>query len=187
MPVFQDANNREWSIRFDGLTLSRMRDDLKINLADVSGNDYSRIEGDEGELVRVLAYLCQKQIESQKITKEQFSEAMCGEALENAMQAIWGAAKLFFPPKRLSVLHTNSEKHRTSREHWETMAAERAMLDQIPKAMQEGVMLAIAEKMETLVGDSPPSGETSTASGQDATPLSPVSDTAEKSESTPKD
>lgn len=185
MPIFQDTNGREWSLRFDGLTLARMRDDLKVNLADVGGGDYSRIEGDEGELVRVLAFLCRKQIETQRLSVEQFSEAMTGESLENAMQAIWGAAKLFFPPKRWSALLTNSVKHRTNRENWEAMSAERAMLDQIPEALKDSVMAAISEKMEASLGDLQRSAANPSASGPEAIQLRIVSDTPENAESTP--
>jgi hypothetical protein len=107
MPTFHDTAGREWSIKFDGLLLRELRDEHKINLADLGGVDYARIEADAAALVESLCCLCGEQIKAAGLTSRQFAAAITGDALDAGLQAIWEAAQQFFPLGKWSVLESN--------------------------------------------------------------------------------
>lgn len=107
MATFKDANGRDWSIKFDGLLLKELRDEHGINLGDLSGADYARIETDAAALVESLVCLCSEEIKAAGLSPKQFAAALTGEALDAGLKAIWGAAQGFFPKARLSGLESN--------------------------------------------------------------------------------
>src|SRR5436190_22887357 len=104
MPVFKDTNSREWSIRFDGVLLKELREAHKINLADIGGASYALLHNDPSALTTAVCFLCADQLETAKLTPKQLAIALYGEAIDDAWAAIWEAAKVFFPPRLLSVL-----------------------------------------------------------------------------------
>ena len=152
MPSFKDTSDREWTIRFDGLLLDDLRTERKINLADISGADYLRLETDSGVLTRAVCFLCAEQFKSSGITDKQFSASFTGEVQEAALQAIWGAAKVFFRPKLWCVLESNCSQQRTAQEQWAQMRPMLAMLNQpdMPASLQAGIMEALKETMQGM-------------------------------------
>ena len=152
MPSFKDSSDREWIIRFDGLLLDDLRNERQINLADISGADYLRIETDVGALTRAVCFLCADQFKKEGITDRQFAASFIGESQENAIAAIWGAAKVFFRPKLWSALQSNCAQQRTAQEQWAAMRPMLAMLNQpdMPQSLQTGIMEALKEMMQGM-------------------------------------
>lgn len=107
MPTFTDTNGRSWSVKFDGLLLKTLRDEHGINLGDLSGADYARIETDAAALVEALVCLCAEEMKVAGLSPKQLAAALTGESLEAGLKAIWEAAKQFFPLGRLSGLQSN--------------------------------------------------------------------------------
>jgi hypothetical protein len=177
MPAFLDANGREWTVKFDGLLLGGLRDEHGINLGDVGGGDYIRLERDASVLTTALVALCREQWKGAGLTREQFAGGLYGEALEAAHETIWGAAKVFFPPRQLSALQSNCEN---LKDQWEAMGPAMAILSQpgIPPAITEAVTAAL---MGGMGGDSTASTTNSSAPGQvnaQSPPVSSVPDSA---------
>src|SRR5687768_2275553 len=104
MSTFKDSAGREWHIRFDGLLLADLRQQHQINLADLTGADYLALDRDPSVLTVAVAHLVRDQLTAAKVTREQFAAALVGQSLDDALEALWEAAKVFFPPKRLSAL-----------------------------------------------------------------------------------
>ncbi len=177
MPSFKDTSDREWTIRFDGLLLDDLRTERKTNLADISGVDYLRIETDAGALTRAVCFLCAEEIKKAGISEKQFAASFTGEVQESAIEAIWGAAKVFFRPKLWSALQSNCNQQRTAQEQWAEMRPMLAMLNQpdMPQSLKDGIMEALKETMQGMsITDLQNLAGSPSAIGQDAAQLAPA-------------
>lgn len=173
MPSFSDTTGREWTVKFDGLLLSALRAEHKIDLADVSGDTYARLERDDALLTVAVCFLCREQLKAAQLTQQHLASALHGEALESAMQAVWGAAKVFFRPRLWSALESACRQHRESLEKWEALRPAMLMLNQpdMPAAMREAVMETLGSLMQGMsASDSESSAEKTSAGGPVAIP-----------------
>ena len=104
MPSFKDTNGREWLVTLNVAQVKRVRERLKINLADLQeGNLLARL-ADPVTLVDVLFVLVQPQAEENSVTDEQFASALGGDTLSSASTALLEALCDFFPqPTRLML------------------------------------------------------------------------------------
>lgn len=177
MPAFQDSNNREWSIRFDGILLAELRDAHGIDLADIGGESYIKIETDQASLTKAVCFLCRDELERQKLTAKQLAESLCGEAAQSALDAIWGAAKVFFRPKLWSALQSAYSQQTEVQEQWSQLRPMMALLNQpeMPEAIQAAVMDQLGTMMQGMSNtDSLTSKESPSAAGQGSTPSTPA-------------
>lgn len=164
-----NALNRDWSIRFDGLLLDELRSAHGIDLADVTGETYVKLESDQATLTKAVCFLCREQLEQHKLDARALAGSLVGETAEAALQAIWGAAKVFFRPKLWSVLESACAQRKM-------MAELRPLLETIetlPAGMREAAMDQLTAK---LSGSLPASQEPSSASGPAVTPSTPAID-----------
>jgi len=165
MSSFKDSAGRDWNLRFDGILLADLRRALGINLADLTGADYLTLDRDQALLALVVAHLVKDQLAAHRVTREQFAADLVGQSLEDAQAALWEAAKVFFPPRRLSELQSS---YATLRGQWEAMGPTLLLLGQpgVPAMMGD----ALARSMMTHVSTSENSKASSSAIGQAATP-----------------
>ena len=149
MTRFTDNAGAEWSISLDGFTLGELRDAKKIDLADPAGLDYARCERDPSTLVASLAIICADDRKQLNLSERDFAKRLTGEVLEKAWEALWGAAKVFFPPRLWSALESNLETHRQMDAIRPMMAA----LDQpgVSETMRETVMNEVANMLRSGV------------------------------------
>lgn len=168
MPHFTDANNREWSIKFDGLLLADLAAQHGINLGNIAGGDYVRLEQDSTVIVKAACVLCRDQLKTSGLTSQQFAASLVGESLESALEAIWGAAKLFFPAKRLSMLLSACEQLRQQQEQAAAMSMLNGMppevLDKVSEVLTGAMLQGMASTASQLSQPEKPS-----ATGQAAT------------------
>ena len=178
MPAFQ-ALNRDWLIRFDGLLLGELREVCGIDLADIGGESWLKLETDQTALTKAVCFVCRDQLGS--TTPKQLADALCGETAEAAFQALWGAAKVFFRPKLWSVLESACEQRREMREQWKAIAPMMSLLNQpeMPAAMREAVMTQLGTIMEAMSGSSASSEGQPSVSGLVVTPSKPATDSPE--------
>lgn len=188
MPTFNDNKDRPWSINFDGLLLTDLRNEHKIDLADVTGDTYAKLESDDALLTVAVCFLCADQIKEHKLTRKEFAGSLTGQALEDAMKAVWEAAKLFFRPKLWSALESNCAQHRAAAEQWATIRPMMRILDQpdMPKAMREVVMEMVGQMMKgTSLTDLQNLAESQSVSGQEVSPPQSASPSPDSAASTP--
>jgi hypothetical protein len=188
MQSFTDSAGRPWTIRFDGLLLGALRDERGINLADVSGADYIRLESDAAVLTRAICFLCADQINAAGITDKQFASAFTGESQEAAIAAIWGAAKVFFRPKHLSALVSNCEQQKAAQKQWDEIRPMLSMLNQpdMPESLRLGIMEALKEQMQgTTITDLPALAGNPSVAGLAATLSKPASRSPDSAVSAP--
>lgn len=170
---FTDSAGRSWTLKFDGLLLADLRAASGINLADLSGGDYFRCEQDASALVTALCVLLREPLKAARVTREQLAESLVGECLDHALAALWEAAKLFFPAKRLSELLRNFNQ---LSEQWRAMGQAMSLLSQpgIPPALVETLTTAILHGLANSV--SAASASTPSAGGPEGTPPSAATD-----------
>jgi len=105
MKTFKDNAGREWQLAINAASLRRVRDLLDVDLLDVAdGPLLERLSSDPILLVDVLYVLCQPQCEAQNVTDVQFGEAMAGDAIEQATDALLEEMIGFFPGRRRAIL-----------------------------------------------------------------------------------
>lgn len=175
MPTFKDAAGRDWIVAFDGLLLKELRDNKKIDLADVMQATYLKLERDPSTLVDALSFVCGDQIKAAGITPRQFSTALVGKALDDSLAAVWGAAELFFQPKLWSALVSRCAQERAALDQYQKMQPMLLMFNQpeMPAELREQVWAMLGETMRTLgLQNSAP--VESSASGQEIIPSTSV-------------
>jgi hypothetical protein len=168
LSTFKDSTGREWSIRFDGLLLAELRQQHQINLADLTGADYLSLDRDPSVLTVAVAHLVRDQLAAAKLSREQFAATLVGQSLDDALDAVWEAAKVFFPPRKLSALQSS---YANLRGQWETMGPTMLLLGQpgVPPMMADALartMMAAASTASASSAASP------SATGPEETPSS---------------
>jgi len=99
MRTYKDADGREWAVKVTVDTIERVRE-IGVDLGDLTTETIKRLAMDDVLLVRTLWLVCEKQADERGISAAQFGEAMVGEPLENAFDALRGSLEDFFPPRK---------------------------------------------------------------------------------------
>ena len=183
MPSFKDTNGREWTVAIDGLLLKSLRDAHGIDLADVLNATYVQLERDPALLTTALAHLCAEQLKQAGLTREQFSRAVVGKALEDGFAAVWGAAENFFPPKLWSVLsslYSQQQKETDAR----LLLKSLSLLSDMPPEIREPIYAEIGKSLPNI-GLLISRGGAGSASGPAVIPPSAATSSPASSESTP--
>lgn len=127
MKTFTDNANRTWTVAVNVGAVKRMRDLLKLdlagdNLADVIG----KLANDPVALVDTLWVILQPQVEAQSVSAEAFADAVAGDVITRATEALLEEIVDFFPePKRRTmrrILELMRSAERQALERLEAMA-----------------------------------------------------------------
>ncbi|HEX8322489.1 MAG TPA: hypothetical protein VF595_01130 [Tepidisphaeraceae bacterium] len=99
MRQFTDSNGLKWDVHVWAGNIQIVRDLHGIDISRLM--DTSELEKlrDFAKLVAVVYTLVRTQVELRGLTEEQFGMAMVGDALSNALDALWGAVEDFFPSR----------------------------------------------------------------------------------------
>ncbi len=108
MPVFKDANGREWQIKLDAPKIMEVRKACEIDLGALDASIFSTLEGDPVKLVDVLWVLCRGQVEG--VTDTDFGQSLVGDPIETATKALYDAYCDFFPTRKRLLLRSLAEK-----------------------------------------------------------------------------
>lgn len=101
MQTFKDRKGREWAIDVNLASIKRVHDLAGVRLTDLTGGAdlrqwlVTRLEDDPVLLFNVLWALVKPQVEAQGIEPEDFGEAMAGDPIDAAVQAICRDVVLF--------------------------------------------------------------------------------------------
>lgn len=111
MHSFVDSQNRSWSIRIDVNSIRRVREATGVDFSNVL-NDKTIMTGlsqDPCKLVNVIYILVKPQCDTQNVTDEAFGEALFGDAIDAACEALLKAIIDFFPSSRRKPLQAAME------------------------------------------------------------------------------
>lgn len=101
MRIFKDAENREWSVDITVGTLRRIRELSGINLATpaalANGDTMGRLSDDLVLLSDVLYAAVKPQADAKGLDKEQYTDAIRGDAINDGTYALLYALADFFP------------------------------------------------------------------------------------------
>ena len=113
MKCFKDNQNRNWTIVVNVAAVKRVRSLLDINLLDVVKLDeknrpnvdlLEQLASDPVLLCDVIYCICKPEADAQKISDEDFGNAMGGDAIEHATTALLEELVDFFPEAKRLVL-----------------------------------------------------------------------------------
>ena len=103
MKTFRDNAGRVWNVAIDANAIREVRSRLDINLLSLPERDFellTRLTTDLVLLVDVLFVVCRRQAESLGVSDEQFGQAMYGDAIGEATNALVREVIDFFPDAR---------------------------------------------------------------------------------------
>ncbi|MEX2188443.1 MAG: hypothetical protein WD875_16665, partial [Pirellulales bacterium] len=101
---FKDTNGREWLVTLNVAQVKRVRERLRINLADLQEGDLLSRLADPVTLVDVLFVLVQPQADEINVSDEQFAAGLGGDTLTAASTALLEALCDFFPEPQRTLL-----------------------------------------------------------------------------------
>lgn len=146
MAQFTDNAKRDWSLSLNVNVLKLIKRELDVDLLDLAhGSVLDRLANDPALLVDVLYLIAKPQADRQGVTAEQFGEAMVGDALDAASEALVDALVEFLPGKKRALLTKLMTKVKD---------AEQLMMDRLEQEIDE---LDLTQLMEGLGGPSTPS------------------------------
>lgn len=101
-PQFEDREGRTWSLRITVKDARRVQDETGINVLTMDG--LQRVVDNPLELYEVLWVLCEDQADRAGVSPEEFGEAIDGEALSGATDALVEALENFIPPQKRRMM-----------------------------------------------------------------------------------
>jgi hypothetical protein len=100
--TFVDDEKNEWRIRFDGLSMTQIREQLNINICDAKADMEAFVKTLEMPKVLAMVWIaCEKQAIKRSISWEDFLSAMSGDVLDAIPAAFFGALANFSLPAQL--------------------------------------------------------------------------------------
>lgn len=140
MPTFKDKKDRTWRIELDAPTVKKVRSDTcgvagcrhrpltnaqceGIDLWDVTGKSFQKMEMDTALMVDVLWLVCEDQAIANEVTELQFAKMIGGDVLPLAMAALLEATIESLDPTKRQFL----QRAAATRQRHEGLAMERAL------------------------------------------------------------
>jgi hypothetical protein len=152
MATFRDNKEREWTIRLDGPSILRVREESDERFLlndDVEPNTATRLAADPALLCHVIFLLCQKQREERSVSLDEFYEEVigCGDTLAAAGDALEAALANFSHPRKRVFITAIAEKQRAV----ENLAMEQALAKIQDPALEEKIKLAIDAQIDAAL------------------------------------
>ena len=161
MKIFKDMKNESWELSINVAAIKKVRDLLNADLLDIQAT-MPRLLGDPIFLVDLLYCLCKSQAEAKNISDEQFGEAMAGDCIGAAKNALIEELKSFFPTpeERQAVDRVMKKGHEMVDLLRKKSLLKMDMLDmdaEIDKILElfGGTSTSLPESQESIPTDSP--------------------------------
>ena len=113
MKTFRDNKRRVWTLEVNVAAIKRVRGLCKVDLNSIVEVDsenrptarlLEQLSSDPVLLVDVLYAICKPDADKQGVTDEEFGEAMAGDAIEQATEALLDEIVDFFPSAKRQVM-----------------------------------------------------------------------------------
>jgi len=151
--TFKDADGREWTVKVTVDVIERVRE-IDVDLGDLTTATIKRLAMDDVLLVRTLWLICEQQADARSISPGQFGEAMVGEPLETAFDALRGSLEDFFPPRKRAFWTAMVEADLASQAQALQIGMEtlenRELREQFGQAMRDRVKAEIGTQLTRL-------------------------------------
>ena len=140
MKAFEDAKGRTWPISITVSAIRRIRDMAGIDFGNpntmANGDTLARLSTDMVLLADVLYAAMLPELSAKNVSKEDFCDAICGDALNAALYALLEAVSDFFPKAQGSLLKRVLQSARETQEKMEAQA-----MSELEKALTHADLL----------------------------------------------
>ena len=164
MSQFSDNNGRKWTLALDAPAIRKVRKACSytyenaagqsitrsVNLSDGTGEAYGRMADDPVLLIDVLWLLCEEQAEKANVSDVQFGQALVGDAIERATEAVLDAIKDFFPHAKRALMTAVAAKDRKIRE----LGLEKALAKINDPVLEARALAAMEARMDAELEES---------------------------------
>lgn len=99
MHQFKDNEGREWSLAMNIAQAKRIKASIHLDFVDDGFGAVQAIADSIGKAVDVIWLLCERQATERGLSDEQFGEALTGDVIDAALQALLEEITDFFPPR----------------------------------------------------------------------------------------
>lgn len=167
MATFKDAAGREWQIKLDAPTIEEVRAEVEVDLADPTLKQFEQLGEDPVALVNTLWVICRPQAAQQVdggVNARQFGEALVGDAIDEATEALLNAITDFTPRRQRSLMRRIATANQQVREKALQLAQDRIgdpeLAERLEQALADQMEAALAKLMRReSVTNSPESAE----------------------------
>jgi hypothetical protein len=145
MRTFSDSAGRTWCVSLNVAAVKQVRDLLGLNLLDVfDGKLIDRLATDPILLVDVLYVVCKTEAEKAGVSDVQFGQAMAGDAIAAATDALLKELVDFFQPGQREIL----SKAIAKRNNYQKAIEARALANMDDPRLDEAVKAGIDRRTE---------------------------------------
>ena len=102
MKIFKDSLGREWPVTINYSAQQRVKAALGMDLLNVE--TLRQFTADPEKFLEVLYHVCKPQLDEKSISKENFLDAIYGDPIEDAINAVLEELSNFFPKGRREIL-----------------------------------------------------------------------------------
>jgi len=99
LKIIKDAKGREYCLKLTYGVIEEIRAKANVDLLDVAHLDMDGVK-----LAKVLCIACADSLEKEKITAQEFMDALEGDEVEAAGAALWEELLRFFPSSRRETI-----------------------------------------------------------------------------------
>lgn len=146
MKTFKDSEGREWRVAVTVTAVKRVRDIAGVDLLGVAdGKLLEDLINDPVKLVDTVYALCEPQAQERGVSDAQFGEAMAGEAIDAATEALLEGLVGFFPNPKRRALRAAMDK---------LAAMQNRIADAVVAKIESGALEAMLEEELRTVGAS---------------------------------
>jgi len=161
MPKFKDRNGRDWTLDPTVAAAKRIKDLAGFELLDPDlARTIGRLAADPVLLVDVLYAWVQPQAETRDVTDIDFGEAIAGDTIDHATDALLSALPDFFPGQQnRKNLATLAAKTTNAIQAAENLAAEKLADPRVDQVIQQELAKeaqAIDDRLAELTATPPP-------------------------------
>lgn len=111
MKIWHDTTGRSWATNINVGTIRRVREITGRNLMDLAGGELAaEVMGDPCLLCDILYAIHKPEAEKLGVTDAQFGEALAGDSIEEATDALMAELIDFFPNRQRRELLANAMK-----------------------------------------------------------------------------
>lgn len=150
---FKNANGVQWTVKVTVDVIEHVRE-IGVDLGDITAATMKRLAMDDVLLVRTMWLVCEPQAEKAGVTPAQFGEAMVGDTLDDAYEALRGSLEDFFPSRKrsfwLKMLETDQEVQAKAMEMGLAALTDQASREQIDQALKTRIEAEMAATLKRL-------------------------------------
>jgi hypothetical protein len=106
MTTFKDTKSREWTLRLDFAALQTIRDAAQVDLGDVEqlANTWAGLLYDDAKSLQVIWLAISRAADPLGVKQSDFLEAMTGDTLQAALEALGAAIESFTQPRKRGMV-----------------------------------------------------------------------------------